>query len=336
MEEDIYSKPVKGRKVKSTQAEEAWQETGDYWREEVVDIYVGLDVAGPQAQQQEPAPQSMERETQTGVPANRQNKRLSTVAGCLALLCLLLLAGLIGLLILQVRVTGLNERMRSALGNAVQDLNTTLTQQHALQKMLKDGGVNICKCWQKGSSCSCYYISNSKESWLKSQQACKESGSDLIVINSSEEKQTCAPHFHDEYSESQQVQPRGPHFRAFLLISILPRLFLVLLLVERHLHLVFLSVGLLCFLQAGLNIALRLGWKESRDLPETTFQNVTRLCDEAGQTADSSMGRHDRREQGGVLEVAGRDSSNPSKIVLGPGAAGRRWRGGLRGDPRSS
>ncbi|CAL8333038.1 unnamed protein product [Merluccius merluccius] len=43
---------------------------------------------------------------------------------------------------------------------------------------------------------------------------------------------------------------------------------------KRHLHLVFLSIGLLCFLQASLNISLRLGWKESRD--PTSSPNLTK------------------------------------------------------------
>ncbi|CAL8329214.1 unnamed protein product [Lota lota] len=46
---------------------------------------------------------------------------------------------------------------------------------------------NICMCWQN-TSCSCYYMSHSKKNWNDSRKACRERGSDLIVVNSKEEQ----------------------------------------------------------------------------------------------------------------------------------------------------
>ncbi|KAG7276731.1 hypothetical protein CRUP_002748 [Coryphaenoides rupestris] len=45
---------------------------------------------------------------------------------------------------------------------------------------------------------------------------------------------------------------------------------------KRPMRLVFLTVSLLCFLQALLNITLRIGWRETGDPTETTCPNLTR------------------------------------------------------------
>lgn len=68
-------------------------------------------------------------------------------------------------------------------------------------------------------------------------------------------------------------------FIAILFLCYLSNLACVCLNAERPMRLVFLTVGLLCFLQALLNITLRLGWKEARDPTETTCPNLTRKSD---------------------------------------------------------
>ncbi|XP_056442111.1 CD209 antigen-like protein E [Gadus chalcogrammus] len=49
---------------------------------------------------------------------------------------------------------------------------------------------------------------------------------------------------------------------------------------KRHLHLAFLNLGLLCILQALLNITLRVHLNGPRDSPETAFPNLT--CESGG------------------------------------------------------
>ncbi|XP_052321006.1 CD209 antigen-like isoform X18 [Oncorhynchus keta] len=148
-------------------------------------------------------------------------KRYSGAAAvCLGLLCVLLLAGIIGLFLYQRnQLTSFNTlteerdqlqtsyniltKERDQLqtnyntltkdGDQLQTSNNTLIKERdQLQKeieRLKHSLVEkVCpQGWKKLGS-SCYYVSTEKKSWQESRQDCRDRGAHLVVIKSQEQQ----------------------------------------------------------------------------------------------------------------------------------------------------
>ncbi|CAK6969799.1 CD209 antigen-like protein E [Scomber scombrus] len=90
------------------------------------------------------------------------------VAVCLALLCILLLAGIIGLGIF-----------------TLQNYNTIWTER---RKEILDELSSFCRDGCTSFNNSFYYISSETKNWEDSRQDCKERGADLVIVNSKEEQ----------------------------------------------------------------------------------------------------------------------------------------------------
>nr|XP_046259499.1 CD209 antigen-like protein E [Scatophagus argus] len=90
---------------------------------------------------------------------------------CMVLLCLLLLAGIIGI--------GLNciIKLGTLSESRTQERKQTLVE---LNNFCKDGCTSL--------NNSFYYISSKSKSWDDSRQDCKDRGADLVVVNNKEEQ----------------------------------------------------------------------------------------------------------------------------------------------------
>uniref|UniRef100_A0A8K9Y461 C-type lectin domain-containing protein n=1 Tax=Oncorhynchus mykiss TaxID=8022 RepID=A0A8K9Y461_ONCMY len=133
-------------------------------------------------------------------------KRPSGVAAvCLGLLCVLLLAGIIGL---SVQYSNVSKNSSAAIDQLQTSYNTITKERDQLQtsysNMTKErdqlqterdvlsGGLSDLKktCpegWQKLES-SWYFLSTETKTWKESREDCLERGADLVIIKSDKEK----------------------------------------------------------------------------------------------------------------------------------------------------
>ncbi|XP_071000157.1 C-type lectin domain family 12 member B-like [Oncorhynchus clarkii lewisi] len=127
-------------------------------------------------------------------------KRPSGVAAvCLGLLCVLLLAGIIGL---SVQYSNVSKNSSAAI-DQLQTSNNNLTKerdqlQTSYNNMTKErdqlqterdvlsGGLSDLR-WQKLES-SWYFLSTETKTWKESREDCLERGADLVIIKSDKEK----------------------------------------------------------------------------------------------------------------------------------------------------
>uniref|UniRef100_A0A4W5NML2 C-type lectin domain-containing protein n=1 Tax=Hucho hucho TaxID=62062 RepID=A0A4W5NML2_9TELE len=134
-------------------------------------------------------------------------KRPSGVAAvCLGLLCVLLLAGIIGLSVYNGVIGHHNSTERDQLQTSYNTLTkerdqlqtsyNTLTKERDQQQKEKDDLMakisnlkQTCpEGWQK-FECSCYFLSTVVRPWEESRLDCLERGADLVVINSDKEQE---------------------------------------------------------------------------------------------------------------------------------------------------
>ncbi|XP_078143412.1 CD209 antigen-like protein C [Centroberyx gerrardi] len=136
-------------------------------------------------------------------------------AVCLGLLCLLLLALIIGLAV-HSEYSAVSLMSKCTQQKKKKNYNSLTAERDTLRNernQLKNNSSNLAKekaelqeevnvrrkpCrpgWIK-FNISCYYISTESKDWLKSRQDCRDKGADLAIINSKEE-QNFLTGFHD-------------------------------------------------------------------------------------------------------------------------------------------
>ncbi|XP_067332582.1 CD209 antigen-like protein A isoform X2 [Channa argus] len=172
MSSAIYANPDFSKKVRYNSKVE---EGGTAWVENEVDIYDNPDSIEEEQtdfQPQEGGPHSLNRP-----PV--QNKSFRSAALCLAVLCLLLMVGIITLSTRYIFDT--SEKYN--LQNRVNNLSIINNQSKNLIQQLQD---QIAEWMRFG--CSCYFMSTEKKSWSESRTDCVNRGSDLVIINSKEEQ----------------------------------------------------------------------------------------------------------------------------------------------------
>ncbi|XP_067332601.1 hepatic lectin-like isoform X1 [Channa argus] len=163
MSSDIYTKPDFSKKVRCNRKVE---EDGGEWEEREVDIYENtydIRADGSDIQSQEEGPQ-----TQNHPPVHRKSFRGAAL--CLAVLCLLMAAGIIVLSTYHVIVTSEKKQLEKKLNN----LNNTCDKLCSQE-------------WTRFGS-SCYFKSSEKKTWSNSQTDCEKRESNLVIINSKEEQ----------------------------------------------------------------------------------------------------------------------------------------------------
>ncbi|XP_036845309.1 CD209 antigen-like protein C [Oncorhynchus mykiss] len=107
-------------------------------------------------------------------------RRFLAAAVCLGLLCVLLLAGIIGLLL--YREFDMFPLKHYSLSVSYNNLTKERDQ---LQTCNKYGTCP--QDWIR-SCCSCYYISTNEKTWDGSRNDCQARGANLVIINSREEQ----------------------------------------------------------------------------------------------------------------------------------------------------
>ncbi|XP_071261145.1 killer cell lectin-like receptor subfamily F member 1 [Salvelinus alpinus] len=109
-------------------------------------------------------------------------KRPSGVAAvCLGLLCVLLLAGIIGLSVQYSNVSKNSSAERDQLQTSYNNLTKERDQLQTERDFLS-GWLTNCS-WQKFES-SCYFLSTETKTWNESREDCLKRGADLVIINS--------------------------------------------------------------------------------------------------------------------------------------------------------
>ncbi|XP_064817900.1 CD209 antigen-like protein E [Oncorhynchus masou masou] len=156
-------------------------------------------------------------------PDNSGKRPSGVAAVCLGLLCVLLLAGIIGLSVYYNRVikdsedkrknlsqslslyktnaTAERDQLQTRYNNLTEEKDQLQTRYNNLTK--EKGHIQLklfvmeqhCQEGWRYSDSSLYFLSTEKKTWEESRQDCKRRGADLVIINSREE-QTFVFNFH--------------------------------------------------------------------------------------------------------------------------------------------
>ncbi|CAI5692040.1 unnamed protein product [Oreochromis niloticus] len=130
------------------------------------DIYETLDLRTDE--QLDLSTQHREVHTQYHLPA-AQRDRFRVPALILALLCLLLVAGLTVFYKFYVELMSENQKLTSDL----ERINCQFGKENQTQANTTE--------WKR-FECSCYYISTERKNWTESRKECERRGADLLVI----------------------------------------------------------------------------------------------------------------------------------------------------------
>ncbi|XP_038839147.1 CD209 antigen-like protein E, partial [Salvelinus namaycush] len=109
-------------------------------------------------------------------------RRFLAATVCLGLLCVLLLAGIIGLLLYQRNLLNNLTAERDQLQTSYNNLTKERDQLQTSNKY-----ATCPQDWKK-SCCSCYYISPDEKTWDDSRKDCQEREANLVIIDSREEQ----------------------------------------------------------------------------------------------------------------------------------------------------
>ncbi|XP_071002861.1 CD209 antigen-like protein C [Oncorhynchus clarkii lewisi] len=190
MSKVIYTEPDMNKKVKFDRGE---------MEERIVDIYVSADTL------RDGETSTKREETADSAPnigrgdqnseLDSSGKRPSGVAAVfLGLLCVLLLAGIIGLSVYYNRAIKDSEDKRNILSQSFSlfKINTTSERdqlQTSYNNLTEEKGHIQAKLfgWRYSDS-SLYFLSTEKKTWEESRQDCLERGADLVIINSDKEQ----------------------------------------------------------------------------------------------------------------------------------------------------
>uniref|UniRef100_UPI003AAA7813 uncharacterized protein isoform X1 n=1 Tax=Centroberyx gerrardi TaxID=166262 RepID=UPI003AAA7813 len=179
MSEDLYAMVDMTKKVRHKgERDKRIEERGD-WEERLVDIYVSaasLRGHDPGLGTQQAVIQDI------GGGQHGEKSQCRALALWLGLLCLLLLAGFIGLAIHHMMVIKEKNNLQSSYHNLTKERNDSQ------KKPCEETEEERCPhSWLTFGS-SCYYISSKRRSWDQSRQACLQREADLVIINSREEQ----------------------------------------------------------------------------------------------------------------------------------------------------
>ncbi|KAI4878676.1 hypothetical protein NFI96_030333 [Prochilodus magdalenae] len=99
-------------------------------------------------------------------------------AGCLGLLCVLLLAGIT---VLWIKYTRERDQLRTSYSKLGEERDQCTRWHSELDNATQQGWVYF--------NSSIYYISTERKSWNKSREECMQRGADLAIITSREEQE---------------------------------------------------------------------------------------------------------------------------------------------------
>uniref|UniRef100_A0A8C7SNG1 C-type lectin domain-containing protein n=1 Tax=Oncorhynchus mykiss TaxID=8022 RepID=A0A8C7SNG1_ONCMY len=202
MSEAIYAEPDMNKKVKFNRGE---------MEERIVDIYVSADTL------RDGETSTKREETADTAPNNGPGdqhsvhvqwwERPSGVAAvCLGLLCVLLLAGIIGQSLQYSNVsknssaerdqlqtsnnnlTKERDQLQTSYNNMTKERDKLQTERDVLSGRLTNLKKTCPEGWQRFES-SWYFLSTETKTWKESRQDCLERGADLVIINSREEQE---------------------------------------------------------------------------------------------------------------------------------------------------
>ncbi|XP_071263139.1 CD209 antigen-like protein E isoform X1 [Salvelinus alpinus] len=168
MSEAIYAKPDMTKKVKFDRGET---------EERIVDIYVSADTlrdheTSTKTEDVEHTSTKGPGDQHTG-PDSTGKRPFLAVAVCLGLLCVLLLAGIIG--------QSVHCQLQTRYNNLTKERDQLQREKEDLMEKLSNPG------WNKFESCW-YFVSTKRKTWSESRMDCLERGADLVIINSREEQ----------------------------------------------------------------------------------------------------------------------------------------------------